>query len=311
MTDGRPALSVPIRDIGELEPAFYVGLIDETAIACLKVRLAAEGLATPIWVRKNGNAAKTPYSVIAGRHRLRAGTALGWSAIAVEVRAGPDSKADELRRLQLVENLDRRVLRPIERACFIMERWREASLSLPPSKPISQQESAARHRWSALATVANTPRTEALAIDEATAAITGDNPRTIRRYRTIYEKLVVTFPDHFALINAHPLAQSLSEMQKLAAVILDEHHDDRRIAVEALLDPANDWQSISKMLVALGIDDSTGKRFDRSDYRALMVTTFTKMLPEQKIEYLGALPELLDKDLARDLAIKLAIRWQF
>lgn len=49
---------IPISDIGELKAEEYVGLIDRAAIECLKVRLEADGLLTPIWVRKNGNAKK-------------------------------------------------------------------------------------------------------------------------------------------------------------------------------------------------------------------------------------------------------------
>lgn len=120
MATGEQAATIPIVDIGELPADQYVGLIGEGAIACLEARLAVEGLRSPIWVRRNGNAAKTPWSVIAGRHRLSAAIHLCWSEIAIEQRADARSSVDDLRRLQVAENLDRRVLRAVERALNLM-----------------------------------------------------------------------------------------------------------------------------------------------------------------------------------------------
>jgi len=149
---------IPIADIGELEEHQYVGLISDSSQAHLEARLLEEGLLSPIWVRRNGNAARHRFSVIAGRHRLRAAKTLGWVEIAAAVKAGPSSSAAELKRLQLIENLDRRVMRPIERACFIMERWNEVAHKLPECGIGSQQSEAARARWSASLTLSNARR---------------------------------------------------------------------------------------------------------------------------------------------------------
>lgn len=184
-------LTLPIADIGELPADHYVGLIDDGAVACLTARFAAEGLLTPIWVRRNGNAAKNPWSVIAGRHRLRAAVQLGWAEIAAEERAGPDSTPDQLRCLQIAENLDRPVLRPIERACYLMERWREAATRIVPSVAHNQQSDAIRQRWSASATIANTAAGDVQAVDEAAAAACGElKARTVRLYRKLYVAVV-------------------------------------------------------------------------------------------------------------------------
>lgn len=253
-------ITVSVAEISELPAGEYVGLIDEAAVLHLKSRIAAEGLRNPIWVRKNGNAAKTRYSVIAGRHRLRAVRALGWAQITAEVRAGPGSDVAELKCLQLAENLDRRVLRPIELACFIMERWAQAAKSVMAPNQKNQQSQASRARWSALLTVSNTPATDRGRVDEATAQLISKGKSTVRLYRSIFEKLVVPFPDHFALINAHPLGESLSAMQTLASQMHGERYPQRKKAIEALLDPSKDWASMTEVLVAIGLSSSNGNR---------------------------------------------------
>lgn len=49
-------------------------------------------------------------------------------------------------------------MRPIERACFIMERWNEVAHKLPECGIGSQQSEAARARWSASLTLSNARR---------------------------------------------------------------------------------------------------------------------------------------------------------
>jgi ParB family transcriptional regulator, chromosome partitioning protein len=215
---------IPIEQIGELGPDDYVGLVDDTAVEHLKARFAAEGQHTPIWVRQNGNAAKVRYSVVCGRHRLHAARALGWQEIAVEVRADKSSTSAELKRLQLIENLDRRTPRPIERACFIMERWSDLAKNHVANGAKSQQEQAIRARWDVLATVDNMPGAERQQVDEATATATGESARTVRRYRTLFEKLVIPFPDDFAKINAHSFGDNATILGRIAGIPYPLHH---------------------------------------------------------------------------------------
>lgn len=297
------ALQLAISQIGELKPEDYVGLIDRSAVECLKVRLRAEGLLTPIWVRKNGNAWKgAPYSVIAGRHRLMAATELGWSEIAAEVRADAGSKADDLRRLQLAENLHRRVLRPIERACFIMAQWQETARAIEPAAPDSQQKSAIIQRWSVSATLANTPIGSRATVDNETASQTGIKRRTVELYRRVYEKLVIPFPDQFALINAHPLGESLSAMTTLAQIKTVER---RTMAVNKLLE-REDWPNMQSVLVAAGLADSTGNRIDKRNHLAVIGDAWAKMKPDERRHYLlNDLPRRITPKLAESLVIKL------
>lgn len=273
------AFFLPITKIGELPADQYVGLIDETAVECLKVRLAAEGLLTPIWVRKNGNAAKpSPYSVIAGRHRRRAAIALGWTDILVEVRAGADSDPDQLRRLQLAENLDRRVLRPIERALSIMVRWQEQG------------------GLTELDTVSNAEK------DKRTADICGiDSDRTIRRYRRIFDELVTPFPDHFALINAHPLGKSMRAMTELAK----KPKDLRGKAIDTLLSNP-DWKSIGEVFLAAGIEQSPGLRADPRRDEAGVVYRFEKLAAKRKVAALKRMAKKVPPAVVRELIDELS-----
>ena len=283
-------LMLPIADIGELPADSYVGLIDKAGVECLKVRLSAEGLRTPIWIRKNGNAAKVPYSVIAGRHRLLAARALGWSEIAAEIRAGSGSTLGELRALQLAENLDRRVMRPIERACHIMDRWRAAMDTLELEK---FSKTGARDKASHGAGSYALEKMSKAVADETTGKACGNiDARTVRFYRRIYDSIVVPFPDLFPLINAHPLGESFSAVRKLSAI---KRPALRRHAIIQLLSRP-DWANISEVLVKAGITESTGFRVDPENLRAVMHNTWGKMTPDVRIAYLDDLPSLICKD---------------
>lgn len=271
-------LSIQLAEIGELPADQYVGLIDETAIACLSVRLAAHGLLTPIWLRRNGNAAAKPWSVIAGRHRLRAASALGWAEIEAVEKAGPGSDDEQLRALQVTENLDRRSLRPIERAGHIMERWRVAANSTSPGNPKNQQAAAIRARWSVSATIADAPAGAVELIDNVAAAECGIQARTVRLYRKLFTAIVTGLPDLFAPLNAHPLGESLSAMTQLAAL----NFDARRIAAAMILTRA-DWVNLQEALVAAGIRESTGNRADPTKPNRAVMDAWHKMsLPKRR-----------------------------
>lgn len=274
MTGEQASQALPIAAIGELRDDQYVGMIDGSAVAMLRARIAVEGLLTPIWVRRNGNAAGAKWSVIAGRHRLRAAIALGRTEIEAVEKAGPDSGDDELRRLQLAENLDRRVLRPIERSCYIMERWREAATAVVPTVASNQQTDAIRSRWSVSAIVANTPVGDIKAVDLATAAACGlKGERSVQRYRKLYAAIVGDLADLFAALNANPLGESLSGMTTLANI---KAVDTRRAAAGAVLSSL-EWPNIQAALVAAGIRESNGNRDDPNQPDATVIGTIAKM----------------------------------
>lgn len=229
--------SAPIDEIGELAPEQYVGLIDEAAIECLVARIAVEGLHTPIWVRRNGNAAKTPWSVIAGRHRLLAVKRLGWTVIQIDTRADAASGVDVLHRLQVAENLDRRVLRPIERALNVMVRWR-GEIGIGALDTVSKADA-----------------------DSRTATVCGTDERTIRRYRRLHETIIAPFPDLFPHLNAHAMGESLSAMTSIAQI---KEVDSRRALIKAIIaDP--ELRSVDEAKVRHKLSTSKGHR-EKTDY---------------------------------------------
>lgn len=267
MTAERAVMRLALDQIGELPADQYVGLIDESAIECLKVRIEAEGLLTPIWVRRNGNAGKPRWSVIAGRHRLRAMGRLRQTEIEAVEYAGPTSGADELRGLQVAENLDRRILRPIERACHVMERWIATAAAIVPSIAANRQSEASRVRWSAWEIVSHTSVGDVRSIDEATAAACVVTDRTVRSYRKLHVNLVLALPDLFAQLNAHPLGESLSAMRALARIA---NVDERREVAQLLLSRA-DWESMDAVLVAAERKVSPGFRVDPDKTGAVLL----------------------------------------
>lgn len=267
------AMSLPIEAIGELDPEAYVGVIVEDDVATLEARLAIDGLLTPIWVRRNGNAAGKRWSVIAGRHRLRAAIALKWTEIAAVEMADSTSTTADLRRLQIAENLDRRDLRPIECARFVMNRWCEAAREIAPAATTNQQGEAIRARWSVLAPNANTPEGSRGAVDQATAKACGKKERWVRTYRHIYERIVVDLAQLHEQLNAHQLGASLDEMKVLARV---PTQSAREVAAQLLIDdPA--CESVKALLIAAGLYDSNGKKFDPRQPDATFMTAFGRM----------------------------------
>lgn len=266
MTAPRPVMALPIGEIAEGE---HIGLIDEGALACLTARLAIEGQCIPALVRRNGNRAAHPWTLVAGRHRYRAAMALGWATLDAVQCADERDGADVLKRIQVAENLDRRVLRPIERALHIMHRWGEIAATMPVSATVAdtQQRAAIRARWSVSATVADTS-----AVDAKVAETCGCSVRTVQSYRAIHAALVVALPDLFASLNAHPLGESLSAMDRLAKL----NPTARRQAAETML-ARSDWPSLDAVMVAAELSDSKGNRPPADNHEAHILGRWDRM----------------------------------
>lgn len=136
----------------ELDPA-TVEVSDEGRIGfffpekaeAYAVLIAANGQRDPIKVRRNGNRAKFPWTLVAGRHRHAACVIAGLNVRAIEAKGD----ADELRAVQASENLDRRDLAPLERAMFVaaVAGAAKARLQLLHGGK-SQQQIAIEQRWS-------------------------------------------------------------------------------------------------------------------------------------------------------------------
>ncbi|UTO29288.1 ParB/RepB/Spo0J family partition protein [Bartonella harrusi] len=90
--------------------------VDDEHAKALAQSIAREGLMNPITVRHTPNAKEGNYTLIAGAHRLRAATLLGFREIdAVVVQADKENAA----LLEVAENLFRNELSVIDRALFV------------------------------------------------------------------------------------------------------------------------------------------------------------------------------------------------
>lgn len=259
-------MSLALGDIAEGE---HLGLIDDGALACLTARLAIEGQRIPVLVRQNGNRAAQPWTLVAGRHRYRSALALGWPALDALQCADEHDGADVIARIQVAENLDRRVLRPIEKAIHLMQRWHETAASIPAFASVTnaQKRRAAQVRWGASASVAN-----ADIIDAAVADTSGWGVRSVRRYRTLHAAIVGELPDLFAGLNAHPLGESLSAMERLAKL---NPHARQKTAETLLSQP--EWPSLDAVMVAAGTAENKGARAADDDFESLVITRWSRM----------------------------------
>ena len=94
-------------------------VLDDAKIQALAASLATIGLMSPIVVRPSEPADN--YVLVAGAHRLEAARRLGWELIDARVHTG---SPDEMRLIEIDENLARAELTPLDRALFVTERKR-------------------------------------------------------------------------------------------------------------------------------------------------------------------------------------------
>ncbi|ALJ14230.1 ParB/RepB/Spo0J family partition protein [Sphingopyxis macrogoltabida] len=113
---------VIVDQVLELDPATIevsdegrIGFFFPEKAEAYAVLFARDGQRDPIKVRRNGNRAKFPWTLVAGRHRHAGCTIAGMKVRAIEAKGD----AEELRAIQASENLDRRELAPLERAMFV------------------------------------------------------------------------------------------------------------------------------------------------------------------------------------------------
>lgn len=273
----REVLSLPIASIAI--PAKRIGYFDPQHAVGLGADMTGNGQHDPIHVKRNGNAAKLPWTLVAGLHRLRGAEGIGWTEIAAIQVAEPSASDAELRRLELSENLDHRQRRPIERAIFMVERARlEEAVDHPGRVAEASQDRAARARWDASDTMS------LASWRERTAAAMGCGVKTLERYQRIHKAIVEELPadawraehpqaDELPqLLNFHPLGASFTAMDRLASL----NPIARLSAAKAIL-ARPDATSIEQVLVEAGIKMSTGRRLDPEKLGAVMMDTWMRM----------------------------------
>lgn len=270
----RTAMSLPIADIAVGD---RIGFYNEAHAQRLGASIAANGQHAPIHVRRNGNAAKQRWTLIAGLHRLRGAESAGLTEMqAIQLADAKASDAD-MRRLELAENLAHRHRRPIERAIMMAEYGRlEEAVDHPGHVGETQQSRGARVRHSAAVTVTGAPDWRKRTADAFDVSVS-----TLERHQRLYRAICVEMSDLAQALNDHPLGVSLRGMCELTALPLDDLHDTRRRFVEALL-KRDHWKSVKQAMVALGFKDSNGNRVDQTNNGAVLMNTWSKMPPRER-----------------------------
>ena len=258
----REIMSLPVAAIGEGE---RLGLIDPAAVVSLKARFAAEGQIVPILVKRNGDQEQNPWTLIAGRHRLLAARELGWSHIDAIQSAGEHDGREVVEGIETAENLDRRVLRPIERAILLAARIEghqrrsenSAGEFVTVTNSPEASENASINCSRAIADRDTVTTTIASAeLMAAAAARSGCSVRTLYRDLAIFLAIVRPFPGLYSKLNDHRLGASFDAMRKLARVKLQNL---RCQIIEAVLaDP--DMPSIDEAMVRLKVSTSKAVR---------------------------------------------------
>ena len=239
--------------LAEIEIGERIGFLNAEHVNDLAERMDAEGQHTPIQLKRNGNAAKIKWSLVAGLHRMLAAKSLGWTEIEAIKVADAKSTADQLRRLELGENLAHRFRRPIERAIMMFEFGRlEEAIDHPGHVGESRHARGARMKNSASVTM-----TEMEGWRERTAKAFGTSLSTLERHSRIYRAIAEALPELAQQLNDHPMGESLSVMTTVASVKMP---DTRRRVVEMIL-TRPDWKSMDEVMVAMG-HRSTGSRTD-------------------------------------------------
>lgn len=109
--------SIPLSAINIIERARP---LDEGHAQAIAASMAERGLINPITVRPTpaANKGKTPFTLVAGRHRLRGGEINAWAEIDAIV---VETDVIEAQLIELSENLFRNELTKLERPLFVMK----------------------------------------------------------------------------------------------------------------------------------------------------------------------------------------------
>lgn len=236
-----PVLQIAIDDIAVGD---RIGILWPDKAAALGQLMAANGQRTPINIRANGPKAAKRWTLVAGWHRLEG------ARLAQLVTIDAVQVYGDYRQIEAEENLHRRTLAPIERACFVRAVADAAEARLKDEHGgLSQEQVAIRARWDAVRAKANgVERDETLndaeadhtaanfatvyGWQESTAAAVGFSKRTVRDDLALHRAIVAPFPDLYEALARHPIVgANASALRVIASYAVDA----RRAIIEGLI----------------------------------------------------------------------------
>ena len=253
-------------------PSGRLRQVDEATVRRLAASMREHGLLQPITVRPVGR----DFELVAGAHRLSAGSSIGLIDISANVLALDDLQA---RMAEIDENLVRSDLTVLERAEHLAERKRVYLLQHPETKQGGAPGVAGGGKAKD-ATVAS------FATD--TSASTGIAVRTIQQHIQIAESL----PEDVRMrVRKTPLATSTRRLTALAGLT----PDDQRAVVTA-----TDLTDGAAVKVAIDARSPQGSRDSRGrSTRRLRAVVPSRPEPVVRVVYtLGVLHRFLELDLS-------------
>jgi len=256
-----PVLQIDINDIAIAD---RVGILWPDKAAALGQLMAANGQRTPINIRANGAKAAKPWTLVAGWHRLAGAKLAQLRTIdAIQVYGN-------YREIETEENLHRRNLAPIERACFVRAVADAAEARLKDQHgDLSPQAIGIRKRWDEVKAKApgvvrdediNEAEAEHTAANfatvygwqESTAQAIGMSKRTVRDDLALHRAIVAPFPDLYEALARHPIVgENASALRVIASYAVDA----RRAIIEALIEAPD--MTLAQALEGLAL--ATGK----------------------------------------------------
>jgi ParB family transcriptional regulator, chromosome partitioning protein len=188
--------------------------IDPDHVSGIAVSMADIGQQQPIVV------AERPYGLrlVAGLHRLAAARLLGWKTISAVLEVGTD---EELRLVEIDENLARRNLSELDRAIALFERKRIYEELHPETKNGGDRRSAEKRGkdQNVNMTFWSPEATRAASFNDEIAGRLGISTSKVQRITKIGKALT---PEMREALSGHAVANNQAELLKLAKLSADE-----------------------------------------------------------------------------------------
>lgn len=210
MSDLQVARSLYMVPVDQIDASGGLRPLDMAWVEGLSGLMKRDGQRRPIEIYRSG----AGYRMIAGRHRLAAATALGWTTIDADIL---DGAALDRRASEVSENLFRLNLSPLDRAAFVAEQIaiEMARAGLEPDANVKSVLATARwaDRIGAEADDASAKIALAFGFSEQAAEKVGLSRRAIYLDLELHRGLK---PDVAAAIRTLPVAGNASQLRALA-----------------------------------------------------------------------------------------------